>query len=365
VKSTRRLIPGLATVGLIGATAAALASPAQAAIPDHWGFAYVNKPAVPGIPDVNHQAGSWPAPLKVHVKPGVVGQVFVAFPKIASKAGVVHVTAVAGHPVWCQAQKWGPSGVNEVAAVRCFKPGGAPVFSPFTITFETSSKGPIPAGRAFGYVRFKPGTGVVTSFNSHGAVNHVTAGPAGVWNVALPGLGTSALAGNVQVTAVNPAKAAKCEIGSWAPHPTGQVFQVRCYNAGVAPLATGWTLTYARGRTVLGTQPKSFAYTFDHQPLLVGPYAPAPPPVNFNSGGGVNSVRSAGTGLRLVQMPKVGALPDNVIVSAFKVGPGFCNLLSPWATSGAPQVTVRDVACYTAGGVLKSQASLVTYASKA
>ena len=85
MKSTRRLIPGLATVGLIGATAAALASPAQAAIPDHWGFAYVNKPAVPGIPDVNHQAGSWPAPLKVHVKPGVVGQVFVAFPRIASQ----------------------------------------------------------------------------------------------------------------------------------------------------------------------------------------------------------------------------------------------------------------------------------------
>jgi len=51
-----------------------------------------------------------------------------------------------------------------------------------------------------------------------------------------------------------------------------------------------------------------------------------------------------------------------VLVSAFKVGAGFCNLLSPWATATA-QVTVRDVACYTASGKLKNQPSLITYAS--
>ncbi len=362
----RQAVSAAVAFGLAASALAVAAGGAQGAIPDQWGFAFVNKPSVPGIPDVNHQAGSWAPAFKVHVTPGGVGQVFVTLPHIAGKGGVVHVTAVAPNPVWCQAQKWGPSGVNEVAAVRCFRPGGAPVFVPFSITFARSSKGPIPPGRAFGYVHFTPGSGIAASFNSAGAANHVSPGGLGVWNVALPGLGSPTQAGNVQVTAVNSAKPAKCEVGGWTAKPAGQVFQVRCYDSTVTPLDTGWTLTYHRGRTVLGTQPKMFAYTFDNHPLVAGPYAPAPPAVNFNSAGPfVNTVRSAGAGLRLVTFPRVGTLPDNVLVTPFKVGPGFCNLLAPWATSAAaPQVIVRDVACYTPAGKLKSQASFVTYASR-
>jgi hypothetical protein len=147
---------GLAALLALAGFVVALAGPAQAAVPDHWGFAYVDKPSVPGIPDPTHQAGSWPAAFKVHVTPGAVGQVFVRFPQIASKGGVVHVTAVIAQPVWCQAQKWGPSGTDEIATVRCFKPGGAPVFVPFVVMFTTSTKGPFPAGRAYGYVHFEP-----------------------------------------------------------------------------------------------------------------------------------------------------------------------------------------------------------------
>jgi hypothetical protein len=128
------------------------------------------------------------------------------------------------------------------------------------------------------------------------------------------------------------------------------------------PLSTGWTLSYQRKRAITGGQPANFAYTVDNKPLLAGPYAPAPPTVNFNSAGAVNTIRSAGAGLRLVQFPGVGVLPNNVLVSGFKVGPGFCNLLTLWATTfGAPNVLVRDVACYTSTGVLKNQSSLVTY----
>src|SRR5690349_15398889 len=102
----------LVTVFGLAASALALAAgTAQAAIPDEWGFAFVNKPSVPGIPDVNHQAGSWPAAFKVHVSPGGIGQVLVTFPQIAGKGGVVHATAVSPQLVWCQAQKWGPSGI--------------------------------------------------------------------------------------------------------------------------------------------------------------------------------------------------------------------------------------------------------------
>lgn len=358
----RRAVSGLAAFGLGAGFLVALAGPAGSAVPDQWGFAYVNKPSVAGIADVNHQAGSWPSPFKVHVTPGLVGQVTVVFPQIGSKGGVVHVTAVSANPAWCQVQKWGPSGANEAAVVRCFKPGGAPVFVPFSIGFAASSKGPFPAGRAYGYVHFEPTAGIVARFNSAGGSNHVVPGPAGVWKVTLPGLGSSGLSGNVQVTAVNPAKPAKCELNGWAPSAAGQTLQVRCFNAGTVPLNTGWTLTYHRGRTVLGTQPKLFAYTFDNHPLLPGPYAPPPPAVNFNSAAGTNTISSAGTGLRLVAFPRVALLPNNVLVSSFKVGAGFCNLLSLWATTSS-QVTVRDVACYTPTGTLKNQPSLITYAS--
>lgn len=359
-RSAACIAAALAAVGFM----TVCTGPAQAAVPDHWGFAFVDKPAVPGIPDLSRQAGSWPPGFKVHVTPGVIGQVFVRFPQIAAKAGVVHVTAVINTPAWCQAQKWAPSGPDEVVAVRCFRPGGTPVFAPFAVMFTESSKGPFPPGQAYGYVHFEPGPGIVTRFNSAGAANLVTAGPAGVWKVLMPGLGSSGEAGNIQVTAVNSAVAAKCEVAGWSPAPAGQVFTVRCYNDAAVPLKTGWTLTYQRGRAVMGTQPKLFGYTFDNKPLLAGPYAPAPPPVNFNSAGGVNTVRAAGAGLRLLTFPRIGLLPSTVLVTPFQTGPGFCNLISPWFTSSAaPQVIVRDVACYTAAGALSSQASLISYAS--
>jgi len=359
----RRSAAGLAAILAAAGLVTAFAGTAQAAAPDHWGFAFVDKPSVPGIPDLNHQSGSWPPGFKVHVTPGALGQAFVRFPQIASKAGVVHVTAVTDTPVWCQAQKWGPAGPDEIVAVRCFKPGGAPVFAPFVVMFTQSTTGAFPPGRAYGYVHFEPATGIVTRFNSAGAVNTVTPGPAGVWNVAMPGLGSPGPAGNIQVTAVNPAAAAKCEVAGWTPAPARQVIEVRCFNSTTAPLKTGWTLTYQRSRAVTGTQPKLFGYTFDNKPLLAGPYAPAPPPVNLNSAGGTNTAQRAGAGLRLVIFPRVGMLPDTVLVTPFHAGPGFCNLITPWFTSAARQVTVRDVACYTAAGAPSNQASLITYAS--
>lgn len=360
---TRRLTAGIGALTLAAGLAVTAAGVAQAAVPDQWGFAYVSKPTVPGITDLGHQAGSWPSFLHAKSAPGVPGQVIVTFPHIASKGGVVHVTAVNVNPVFCQAQKWGPAGLNEVVLVRCYKPGGAPVFSPFTVLYTTSSKGFFPAGRAYGYVHFQPGNGIVASFNSVGAPNSVMALGPGFWLVRMPGLGSTTPAGGVQVTAVNAAVPAKCEVSSWASTPGGQLFRVRCFNAGAASLTTGWSLSYQRGRAISGGQPKRFAYTFDNNPANPGPYSPAPP-LNFNSLAGVNTITRAGAGLRLVQFPRVGLLPYTVLVSAFNAGPGFCGLLTIGAISGAaPNVLVRDVACYTATGAQQKLASLTTYTS--
>jgi hypothetical protein len=349
--------------GLAGAAITAGAGVAQAAVPNQWGFAFVSKPAVAGIPDLSHQAGSWPSPLHAHSTPGVVGQVFVVFPHLASKNGVVHVTAVNQGPVWCQAQKWAPAGANEVVAVRCYKVGGVPVFSPFTVLYTTSTKGPFPAGRAYGYVHFQPATGITGTFNSAGASNTVTAGPVGEWVVKMPGLGSSTLSGNVQVTAADPGAAAKCQIGAWASTAAGQDFLVRCYDGAAAPLKTGWSLSYQRGRSIFGGEPKLFAYTFNNQPANPGPYAPVPPPVNYNTTGAVNKIQNGG-GFAFVQFPNVGVLPNTVQVSPYKIGAGFCNLNTLWATpASSANVLVRDVVCWTPAGKIKASGSFVTYTS--
>lgn len=351
----------VAVLAVLCAGGAVWAGPvAQASVPDNWGFAYVD--TFSGTPDVNHQAGSWPAGFFVHTSSGLPGQVFVTFPQIASAAGVVHVTAVIDVAVFCQAQNWAPSGADEVVAVRCFRPGGAPVFTPFVITFSQSS-GKLPAPQGYGYVHFQPGSGIVTRFNSGGGTNTVTAGGTGVWTVRLPNLGAATQAGDVQVTAVNAAAAAKCELQGWTPAATGQTFVVRCFNSTTAPLASGWDLTYQVGRAITGTLPAKFGYSFDNQPANPGPYAPVPPPVNFNSAGAVNTLQRAGGGLRLASFPGIGQLQNTVLVTAVSSGPGFCNLNTVWATA-PPNVIIRDVTCYNAAGTHTNLRTMITYTSK-
>jgi hypothetical protein len=372
VRSHRGFIPRLAAaasaLGLAAGLATATAGVAQANVPNKWGFALVSKPAVAGVPDLSHQAGSWPSPLHVHTTPGITGRVLVLFPRLASKNGVVHVTAIsppAGPTaVWCQAEKWAPSGLNEIVAVRCYKVGGVPIFAPFTVLYTTSSKAPFPAGSAYGYVHFEPAGGVVGTFNSTGGTNTVTPGTTGEWLVRLHGLGPATGGGNIQVTAVDQAGPAKCEVGGWGSGTAGgQRILVRCFNGGTTPLKTGWTLSYQLGRAIYGARPKEFAYTFNVQPTNPGPYVPLPAPVNFNSQAAVNTVQNGG-GFTLVRFPRVGLFANTVLVTPFKIGAGFCNLLSVWATaSGAAGVTVRDVVCYNAAGARIKAFSLITYAS--
>ncbi|WP_433501259.1 hypothetical protein ACQP1K_13655 [Sphaerimonospora sp. CA-214678] len=354
------LVRSFLAIAMIVAGLGAGATGAQAAVPNLWGFALVDTTS--GVPSTAHQAGSWPPGFTVQVSPGVIGQVFVKFPQIGvPKGAVVHVTAVSPAAEWCQIQKWAQSGPDEIVAVQCYKYGGGPVWARFSIVFSHST-GTLPPPQAFGYV-FWDGAAILSHHNSAGAVNTVTPTGPGEWLVDMPGLGSSGYAGNIQVTAVDPQQPARCKVAKWGPSPSMQQIVVRCHDKYDKPLKTGWTLTYHRDRAVTGAAipPKSFAYTFDNQPSLPGPYAPAPAPVNYNSLGAVNTIQSAGPGLRLVIFPKVGVLPNHVQVTAYGPGPEYCNLLAPWGTGGGDAI-VRDVACYK-GTVLVDQPSLVTYLS--
>lgn len=354
---SRVLLGVLVALGLVQVAAA----PAQAAVPNRWGYAYVNVPS--GVPSLAHQAGSWPAAFNVSVTPGVPGETVVRFPQIAGPGGVVHVTAVYDGPVICQVAKWMPVGTDIIALVRCHQFGtGTPQAVPFTITYSESS-GAMggPATAAFGYVHYN--AGIISQYNSAGAANLVSVLGVGWYKVTLPGLGFTAAAGNLQVTAVNDLVPARCKVVAWSPGTAAQQAEVRCFNAANTAQNSGFSFTYQRERNINGrwVPPKAFAYTFDHTPANPGPYAPAPVGVNYNHQGAVNTVQSSGLGLRLVTFPKVGYPIDHVQVTAFGNTPAYCNLQTVWLTSGGVAY-VRNVVCWNST-TRANNASFVSYTS--
>ncbi|MEU6411744.1 hypothetical protein [Microbispora sp. NPDC046933] len=329
------------------------ATGARAAVPNMWGFAYVD--ALAGPPPAAHQGLS---PAGVITSTAFLSWVDVTFPTIPLTDGVVHVTAVSPNPEWCQVAKWGPGGPGLLVRVRCYKYGGAPVIVPFTIAYEESS-GTLPPPEAVGYLYYD-GASVVSSYNSTAGVNSVAAGPVGVWTVTLPGLPTTPT-GNLQVTAVDPAQPARCKVGNWTPSAAGQVVEVRCFDATSKPLKTGWTLSYTRQRAITGgaKPPKYFAYTMDESPATPGPYPPSSA-WSYNPVIMPNTVQDA-LPFRSVTFPGVGVLPDDVQVTAFGPGPEYCQLGGLWSVSSV-NAYVNKVICFN-GTAFTKQRTFVTYTS--
>ena len=370
VSGARRWAVGIGGALVIALGAVGLQAPlaAQAAVPDRFGFAFMNNPTPPGgmVLDTAHQWGSWKTAFPAAwatVDQIAVGRYIVHFPQIGPAfgppLGIVHVTAVNPGPVWCQAALWQAVPPNEDVYVQCYRAGGAPVNSTFTVLFTESTGAPVPAGGDYGYVFARPNGAIVTQYNSTGAANLVSAGPVGLWKVGLPGLGLATPAGNIQVTAVDPQQPVRCKVVAWSPGAGGQTIEVGCFSAAGAPIATSWTLTYQRERSVFGAlaPPKSFGYTFPTT-------AAAPPsPINFNSQGGANTITPAGLGLTFVQFPLIGLLQNHVQVTAFGNDPNFCQLNTLWGTGGGT-AAVRDVACYDNTGAAATTRSFLSYTSR-
>ncbi|MEU6426564.1 hypothetical protein ABZ860_11735 [Microbispora sp. NPDC046973] len=331
------------------------ATGARAAVPNVWGFAYVN--VLAGPPPAARQ-GLWTPGVITSAIVGPPGLVEVTFPKMPFADGVVHVTAVSPNPEWCQVVKWSPIVANLSVLVQCYKYGGAPAYVPFTIVYEQSS-GTLSPPEAVASLYYD-GASVVSSYNSTAGVNGVAAGPVGVWTATLPGLPTTPT-GNLQVTAVDPAQPARCKVGNWTPSAAGQVVEVRCFDATSKPLKTGWTLSYTRQRAVTGgaKPPKYFAYTMDESPTTPGPYPPSSA-WSYNPVIMPNTVRDA-LPFRWVKFQGVGVLPDDVQVTGFGPGPEYCQLGGLWSVSGT-LVDVDKVACFN-GTAFTKQRTFVTYTS--
>ncbi len=344
----RRLSATLAVASMSCGLAVFAAGTAQAN-PQAWAYALVQHPSGPVA--AKHWKESTPSPTPSATPGLLVGQEIVKFPKIGFfKQGVVHVTAVVDELAWCQAEGWRPLGGAELVTVRCYKKGGVPVFVPFTVMF-TSSSGTLPGGLKYAYVHDAP-TGVVATYNSRGMADNVSVLGVGVWRVTLHGAGPATHSGGIQVTTVSP-KPAICDVAGQTWTPTRQVVIVRCWTATGKPAKSGWDLSYQRGRAITGAKPKLFAYTLNNM-LVPGPYAPTPPAVNVNTGGGLNIIRNS-PGVSLVTLPRVGIFPNTVLVTAASSAARVCNLNTVWATVPPPGprlVTVRDVVCYKVTGAI-------------
>lgn len=347
----------------VSMTAAALVvnpTPASAAVPDEWGFAFMHNPTpmAGDILDMNRQWGSWKVAFPgdwARVFPGAIGHYRVRFPHLASKNGVAHVTAVAGDARWCQVSSVVPDLTDQVVNVQCYRHGGAPDRARFAVMYSTSSGAPIAAG-AYAYVRGDLLGGMSSSFNSAGGANLVTHFGVGQYRVSLPGVGTGVIDGNVQVTAEHPNSPRRCKVAKWIPSGATHDIIVHCFDAANA-LADSWfNATYQRKRAIFGglNPPDNLAYLFSSG--LGGPS-------DYNSQGGVNSIMVSGVGQYLVTFPRVGIRETHVQATAAGGTPDYCNLQEVWAVLG-PDVLVRNVICFDAAGAQAPNRFFVTYTSR-
>jgi hypothetical protein len=333
------------TVGGVG-----LAGPARAAVPDRVGFALY----VGGV--VSEQV-----PAGTTVVAGPPGRWTVRFPGQGIAGGVVHVTAV--HNAistppgrWCQADAWGPVGVDEVVRVSCYAPGGALDPTPgFSVLF-TRSSGVVPGPGLYGNVDSTGAGAIVSQYNSVGVANTVVHAGIGQYSVAFIGLGTPGPNdGTLQVTAVNPLIGARCKVAGWASTPNGQFVRVFCFNAGGALADSRFTVSYEFRRTMFGPAlpPNRFGYLWNVPPL-------GPPPTVFGTGGA--PALFGGPPVWTAAFPGIAASPGNTQVTAYGVNPFYCGLLVPWAASGA--TLVARVGCYTNTGTPVDTGFFVGYSSR-
>jgi hypothetical protein len=339
---------------------ALVASPAQAATPDRWGFAYLQTPipAAGTILDTTRQWGGWKtvAPLQwATVSPIGVGRYRVTFPLTAS-FGVAHVTAVSNDPRWCQIINSQPLGPDQVVDIACYRQGGAPDWSRWAVTYSSSSGPLVPPVGGYAYVLANQAGAMLQSYNSAGAFNAIGHVGPGQYRVILPGVGAGALDGHVQVTAQHPGAPRRCKVANWVPAGAGHDVLVWCFDHTNTLADTSFNLTYHRERSIFGgfDPPRNFAYLFT--PALGGPS-------DFNSQGGANTVIVAGVGLNRVLFDRVGVRETHVQVTAFGPTPDYCHLQEVWQLFGTT-VVVRNVICFNGAGVMANNRYLISYTSR-
>jgi hypothetical protein len=339
-----------------------VASPAAAAVPNAFAFAFMDNPS-PGVGyamDPAHQSGTFASTCgKSTVTQFATGGYEVTFPCAGrARQGIVHVTAVDASGRYCAPGKWTANGgIDEIVDVFCFDPTGSPADATFTILYTTSS-GP-PTGGQHAYLFADPSGVLHASYNGSGAANAVSPLGVGIYQVTLPGIAPGGYAGDLQATAVN-TTARRCKVGNWSISLSGTDYGllVFCFDATGTFADSQFTLSYHDQRSVSGalSPPRRFAYVFDTPG--------APPATNFNSVGGSNTVTPAGVGEDLVVFGKVGVKATHMQVTTYGDDPGYCQLSRLWVLLGS-DAYVKTVICFDGRGGLLARPYFATFTTNA
>lgn len=235
--------------------------------------------------------------------------------------------------------------------MQCFKPGGAPADTPFTILWTLSS-GVVPAANTYASVQVSTPGAVVQQYNSVGGPVVVTPAPVGYYSIRFVGVGGPGVqAGDIQVTAVQPnAQPRRCKVARWTWSGTDVTVLVACFNPITgAPMDSDFVASFHRQRAVTATVPTYFGY-------VASPFGGQ---TNFNSlyGFGANSI-----GGMVIKYPGLHQKETHSQVTAFGDSSSYCGLEKLW--SDASGTALVSVACFTNAGVPVTDRYLSTFTSR-
>ncbi len=293
-----------------------------------------------------YQFGSWAAGPVATGGKVAPGRFLVRFPNIGLGArGNAHVTAVARDGRFCQLVRWGSSGADEIVDVQCFRPGGTPTDTPFTVLWTVSS-GVLPAGVG-AYASAQVLSNVLAqSYNSAGAPVTVANVGVGIYALRFLAVGTAGtLSGNVQVTAQQPnAQPRRCKILRWGATGPDVLVYVACHDPATGALINSdFTASFHRERSVYASfgPPKYFGY-------LATPFVG---PTNYSHplGVGANGFGPTGLGTYTVKFPALHEKSTTAQVTAIGDDPRTAPS-SPDGRSSAATRCCRSPASATPAG---------------
>lgn len=323
---------------------------ANAAVPDAYGFA---------VWDGTAAVRKTPATTSIVETPAGSGSYRVKFPGRARPNGFAHVTAINGSGRWCQLTNWGTALSDVYVYVDCYGLNGSRQSSRFAVMYASSSL-PLTGGGEHAYYAYNLG-GPPNQFNSTGAVDAAPVREgAGTWMQKFAGMGGPLYKGQLQVTALDGTRGARCKIAGWWIDAGLQQARVQCFAASGVLLDTRWVLSYHQRRNVVGVANGHVAYGTLWWPGDRTDFFTVAE-TNYNSITWPNTVARPGTGHYVVTLPQVAAGIDHVQVTAYgHLDNRWCQLAEPWTVIGA-DVEIK-VLCF-AGGQYANSGFFVTYAS--
>jgi len=327
----------LAVLVGIALSIASTVTPVYAALPDRWGFALVDDPAVPAWTNLNvgFQATSPASPVVQGGKIGT-GRFQVRFLGIGvGSRGNVHVTAVHKKGNFCEIVRWFvASGPDEIVEVQCFAPGGVPEDTQFTVLWALNRTTVPSTAGTFASVHYGT-SGFVEIFNSTGAGVTVKPVSTGVVQVTFEKVGLAGMGrtGNLQATAISrTGDPRRCKIGGWDPSNADMIVNVLCFDAAGNLVDTEFTASYHRERSVLTVlgPPKFLGYVWSNS--LAASVAPQTN-VNTAVGGfGANVVTYPFSDIE-VQFATLHVDESHIQVTAVGADPNYCTISKRWLVS--------------------------------